>query len=439
MTYLRDEEDREIRDEEKNSGVRPQVLCRTLCSTNNVFYRDKREQEDTFTLTDQLVSEEENIRLLEVPGAMELNDKVKSLPLDKSPMEDGLPAEVLQELWDDLSPCCLEFIQEVWHNKQIGKFNAGAIIKLIPKNEKKEALRNWRPISLLNLAYKLVGHILAKRMKDIIPKLVDEEQTGFIHGRSITDNIISLSLCQELALAQREPVIFCKLDFVKAFDRVQHSFLWATMWRMGFSPTIIELTQALVSEGHAKVHLNGRYTKTFKLERGVEQGCPISPLLLAINTQPLMRLLTEGERKGELVGISILRGRTLLHILFADDSGVAIKADEGNFKSLYMVVESFERISGAQLNPAKSVIIPFALEWLLMWLQETRCQILNLGHFITYLGCQFGMEKAEEERTKDLKNKLQRRLGKWTTNFLSGCREFSCFNMCYERYLCTNF
>ncbi|KAL2621648.1 hypothetical protein R1flu_001853 [Riccia fluitans] len=92
------------------------------------------------------------------------------------------------------------------------------------------------------LAYKLVGRILAKRLKSIIPKLVDEEQTCFIHGRSIINNIISLGLCQELAAAYNEPVILCKLDFVKAFDRVQHFFLWATMRQMGFSPVVIELT-----------------------------------------------------------------------------------------------------------------------------------------------------------------------------------------------------
>ncbi|KAL2629786.1 hypothetical protein R1flu_014472 [Riccia fluitans] len=112
----------------------------------------------------------------------------------------------------------------------------------------------------------MVGHILSKRLKTIIPRLVDDEQTGFVHGRHITDNIVSLGLCQEFAMAQRKPVIFCKLDFVKAFDRVKHSFLWATMRQMGFSNAVIELTRALVSEGHAKIHMNGRFTKSLKLE-----------------------------------------------------------------------------------------------------------------------------------------------------------------------------
>ncbi|KAL2620052.1 hypothetical protein R1flu_000257 [Riccia fluitans] len=94
------------------------------------------------TLVDQFVSEEDNIRLMEMSGLVELNDTMKRLPLGKSPGEDGLPVEVLRELWDDISPYCLKLIQEAWHYKQLIKFNTRAIIKLIPKIEKKEMLCN---------------------------------------------------------------------------------------------------------------------------------------------------------------------------------------------------------------------------------------------------------------------------------------------------------
>ncbi|KAL2628914.1 hypothetical protein R1flu_013600 [Riccia fluitans] len=103
------------------------------------------------------------------------------------------------------------------------------------------------------------------------------------------------------------------------------------MWRMGFCSEVIKLIRALVSEGHAKVHPNGRFTRSFRLERGVWQGCPISPWLFALNTQPLMKLIREGEQNGELVEMSVPRSKSLLHRLFADDSGMAIQADEKNY------------------------------------------------------------------------------------------------------------
>ncbi|KAL2652686.1 hypothetical protein R1flu_020814 [Riccia fluitans] len=141
------------------------------------------------------------------------------------------------------------------------------------------------------------------------------------------------------------------------------------MRNMGFDAEVIELTRALLSEGHAKVHLNGKSTKSFRLQHGVRQGCPVSPLLFAISTHPLMRLLREGEMKGLITGINIPRGRSLIHRLFADDSGVAIRADENNFRNLRKIIERFEKLSGAQLNPAKSVIIPFTVERPPTWLQ----------------------------------------------------------------------
>ncbi|KAL2649884.1 hypothetical protein R1flu_018012 [Riccia fluitans] len=391
----------------------------TLYAQPTLTQEEIQEQGKALTLLKWLVFEEDNRLLMALPDEAEVSKAVSDLPSNKAPDEDGLTAEVLREMWSEVGAGCLHFVQEVWRSKRLGKLNSGAIVKLILKSEEKAKLSNWRPISLLNLSYKLAGRILAKRLKELIPKLVDEEQTGFVHGRSITDNIVSLSLCQELAVAKKEPVLFVKLDFVKAFDRVQHAFHWSTMRCMGFGSEIITLTQAFVSEGHARVHMNGRYTKSFKLERGVRQGCPISPLLFSISTQPLMWLLREGEQKGEIEGVSVPKGGTLLHRLFADDSGVAVKAEERNFRNLCKIIEWFEKISGAQLNPAKSVIIPFALEHPLPWLQSIGCQVLNPGQYITYLGCHFGLEKSEEERASDLQKKLQRKLGRWACRFLT--------------------
>ncbi|KAL2630119.1 hypothetical protein R1flu_014805 [Riccia fluitans] len=138
MSILRDEEDREVRDEEL---ILEQVYkyYTELYTQPTVSAAEKHEQDKVLTLIDQLVSEEENLQLTALPGAEELRNMVKDLPSDKSPGEDGLLAEVLHELWDEISPCCLKFIQEPWHSKRIGKYNTRAII---PKNEKKDDLRN---------------------------------------------------------------------------------------------------------------------------------------------------------------------------------------------------------------------------------------------------------------------------------------------------------
>lgn len=78
---------------------------------------------------------------------------------------------------------------------------------------------------MLTTTYKIISKILAERLKPMVPKVVDQQQTGFVQGKCITDNIIAFKLGQEHAAATLQDIIFMKLDFEKTFDRVDHGFL----------------------------------------------------------------------------------------------------------------------------------------------------------------------------------------------------------------------
>lgn len=104
----------------------------------------------------------------------------------------------------------------------------------------------------------------------------------------ILDNLLALKLGQEHALATLQDIIFLKLDFEKAFDWVDHSFLWATLSAMNLDPVVIMLLQGLITNAEIKVHVNGMFTQLFPLECGVREGDPMSPLLFALLSQPLM-------------------------------------------------------------------------------------------------------------------------------------------------------
>ncbi|KAL3699252.1 hypothetical protein R1sor_017274 [Riccia sorocarpa] len=338
---------------------------------------------------------------------------------EKAPGEDGLTIEVLLASWGWTRQACLLLLLESWKHKTLGWKNLSAVVKLLPKSDQKEFLRNWRPISLLPLIYKIAARILAARIKQLVPTLVDEEQVGFVDGRSITDNILYLKLSQELARERNQPSIFCKLDFSKAFDRVQHEFLWATMRQMNFGSEYIQLVQGLVAQGSAKIHLNGASTTSFPLKRGARQGCPFSPLLFALSTQPLMLMIRDEERRGNLTGLRIPNGRPLLHRLFADDSGITLNATERNFSNLRTTIARFERISGASLNVNKSIILPMDMLRLPSWLHNTGCKILVGRDEVTYLGIKAGAEATEATHARDLAERLKKRLSHWSNKFLS--------------------
>ncbi|KAL3693355.1 hypothetical protein R1sor_007006 [Riccia sorocarpa] len=165
----------------------------------------------------------------------------------------------------------LEMALAFWEGEQITWKQQQGVIKLLPKEGDKELIKNWSPIYLLNLGYKIIAKLMANRLKEILPKLVDRQQKGFVQGRSITDNVMA--------------------------------------YKAG-----------LVQGATAKLHVGGSFSREIPLERGVRQGCPLAPLLFAIATQPLMLILKKAEEDGKIHGLKLKGNTSLLQTLFADDS-----------------------------------------------------------------------------------------------------------------------
>lgn len=100
-------------------------------------------------------------------------------------------------------------------------------------------LTNWRPITLLTLIYKILSKIIANRIKPFMELLVDPQQTGFIFGQNIMDNILAFTVGKEYVRLRKLLVILLKVNFLKAYDRLNHLFLKEVLAALGFSPLII--------------------------------------------------------------------------------------------------------------------------------------------------------------------------------------------------------
>jgi hypothetical protein len=138
-----------------------------------------------------------------------------------------------------------------------------------------------------------------------------------------------------------------QIDFKKAYDRVEHVYIWDVMRKFGFSELFVALVQGLVLGGSAKVHFNGLFTDRFALARGVRQGCPLAPLLNSLVTQPLMAILKEKTRLGSIQGLDIRAEEKLVFQLFADDTGIFFEATEESFNAVMETIKRFEKILGA--------------------------------------------------------------------------------------------
>lgn len=353
------------------------------------------------------------------PTMDELRDTLLLLPFDKSPGMDGLTPEVLRACWHFMGKDLLAMILKFWETGTLAYSVKDGLIKLIPKKADKRHLKDWRPLTMLTTTYKLIAKLLALRLRVVIPFIISSQQTGFIPGRNILENISVAWLTADWLNLKRIAALFLKLDFEKAFDRVEHSYLWEAMLKLGCGEKFISLIQGLIAAAVSKLHINGMYSDDIPLERGVRQGCPISPLLFAIATQPLMAYLSSMIETGELNGIQIQDGLTICFRLFADDMGMFIPATEEAFNRARSCIAVYEAASGAKLNLAKSTIVPFQLPTIPQWLIETRCHICQIGEVTKYLGGPWGVGLADHQLHQFSLNRVSDRLKGWAASTLT--------------------
>lgn len=148
---------------------------------------------------------------------------------NKSPGSDGLPAEFYRIFWNDISDYLLNSFHYAYLRGQLSVSQKRGIIKLIPKKDTElYFVKNWRPISLLNCDYKIAAKAIAIRLKRVLPKLIDNDQTGFLKGRFIGENIRLIDATINYTSFKNIPGLLLFLDFEKAFDTVEWSFIQKT-------------------------------------------------------------------------------------------------------------------------------------------------------------------------------------------------------------------
>ena len=146
------------------------------------------------------VNEEEQESLEKDLTLEELKDALASFADNKSPGEDGFTKEFYQTFFDLIGKDLLNSYKDSFHKDSLSISQKRESITLIPKGDVNLMdLKNWRPITLLNVDYKLLSKVLAKRMELLLLKLIHTDQTGFINGRYIGQNIRLLCDIMELS------------------------------------------------------------------------------------------------------------------------------------------------------------------------------------------------------------------------------------------------
>lgn len=187
------------------------------------------------------VTNSQNENLVQPISLTELNLAISKLKAGKSPGADGYTTEWYKSFKPELSPLLLNTFNWVLQRGEIPPSWREATISVIPKEDKdRQECGNYRPISVLNLDYKLFTSILARRLETILPDLIHLDQTGFIQQRQTLDNIRRTLHILDQTNKDKTKSLIVGLDAEKAFDSVRWVFLYKVMGSLAFKTNLLE-------------------------------------------------------------------------------------------------------------------------------------------------------------------------------------------------------
>ena len=169
--------------------------------------------------------------------------------------------------------------------------------------------QNYRNISLISHSSKVMLKVILNRLKPQAEEVIAEEQAGFRAGRSTTEQIFNLRILCEKYPKHQQNLYHVFIDFKKAFDRVWHTALWATMRKNNISANLVRSIEQLYDKASSAVQMYGSIGEWFRTTVGVWQGCLLSPTLFNIFLKRLMSdALEEHDGKVSISGRSIICG-----------------------------------------------------------------------------------------------------------------------------------
>ena len=297
-----------------------------------------------------------------IQGALtleELKYTLKEMKNDKSPGTDGFTVEFFKFFFINIGIFLLRSINEGYLNGELSVTQKQGIITCIPKeNKEKKYLKNWRPITLLNISYKIAAGCIANRIKSVLSDIINECQKGFLKGRYIGENIRLIYDLMFYADKHNIPGLLLSIDYQKAFDSVSWSFLEKALVFFNFGEDILRWFKILYTNATATTFVNGQYSTHFRIERGVRQGDPLSPYLYLIGAEILSIML---RRNKEIKGIKI-NNREYLLSQFADDTALCLDGSKTSFEATIDTLDKFSSMSGLVINNEKTQIMWFGSE-----------------------------------------------------------------------------
>ena len=337
-------------------------------------------------LTDML-SDEDKSKLASKFTLDEIKTAVFSMRHNRAAGPDGMPIEFFQTFWHLICNDLLSLFQDFYDDMiDISRLNYG-VVTLLAKGQGADRIQMYRPICMLNVPFKIFTKVLNNRAMTTAHKTISKVQSAFIKGRYILDNVAVLhETLHSLHKSKCAAVIF-KVDFEKAYDKINWDFMLSTLKMKGFPDKFIRWTKAVIHNGKAAITLNDLIGPYFVTRKGLRQGDPFSPLLFNLAADVLATLVQRAQEQGISKGVlPRLYEGGLTVLQYADDTIFCFEDDLEGARNLKVILCVFEHLTGLKINFLKSEIHCFGAALLK---QEEYAQIFTcaVGDFpFTYLG-----------------------------------------------------
>jgi len=311
---------------------------------------------------------------------------INRIKKNKSPGLDGFTIEFYIHFWPMIGGMLVDVLNDCYENGVLTDTQRCSVLSLIFKKGDTEEIRNYRPISLTNLDYRILSFVLSSRLQNVIGSIVSHDQNAYIKNRYMGYNIRLVNdiidYCDSLHLGG---VLFMT-DFHKAFDSLEWTFIRESLNFFNFGPSFKKWVEILYTKPVGKIKNNGHLSEEFCITRGVRQGCPVSALLFILSIEILgLKIRHHSDLKGFNFGFP---NKVIKTIQYADDC-IFCANDEYELGIYLAVIEEFGRVSGLELNVSKCEGL-----WLgkdkdkqenctlfgIKWPQQLRCLGIYVGH-----------------------------------------------------------
>lgn len=369
----------------------------------------------------RFAEEIDNGNLMEEVSKEELKEVLHSFQHDKSPGPDGWTIEIYLGFFELVGEDILEVVEE---SKRSGVIHApinATFISLIPKVDKAKTFDDFGPISLCNCLYKIILKVVSRRLKEVLSKNISMEQFGFLQGRQIHEAIgVAQEALHNLKSKNISGVVL-KLDLSKAYDRVSWLYVKMMLIHLGFDIGFVRWVMGCILTASFVVLINIATSPLFKVEQGLRQGCPLSPLIFLLVAEGLSRFLKEAVRRGDLTGLILALGINLTHLLFVDDILLFDRGTRRDIDCLYRGLNMFKTTTGMVINLQKLAASFFHIEdtYLRYMTGFFPIQALEISEGIKYLGFFLKPNDYRKSDWKWLIGKLEKILMLWSNKWLS--------------------